>query len=36
VGHNQLIPGNVDDRKPVPTLVKQLWGKFFGVMGLPF
>jgi hypothetical protein len=29
----QLTPGNVDDRKPVPTLVKRLWGKLFGDKG---
>jgi transposase len=28
-----LSPGNVDDRKPVPTLVKRLWGKLFGDKG---
>lgn len=28
-----LSPGNVDDRKPVPTLVKHLWGKLFGDKG---
>lgn len=28
-----LSPGNVDDRKPVPTLTKQLWGKLFGDKG---
>lgn len=28
-----LTPGNVDDRKPVPTLVKRLWGKLFGDKG---
>ena len=29
----QLTPGNIDDRKPVPTLTKQLWGKLFGDKG---
>jgi hypothetical protein len=29
----QLTPGNVDDRKPVPALVKRLWGKLFGDKG---
>ena len=28
-----LIPGNVDDRKPVPKLVKELFGKLFGDKG---
>lgn len=28
-----LTPGNVDDRKPVHTLTKQLWGKLFGDKG---
>ena len=28
-----LTPGNVDDRKPVPTLTKHLWGKLFGDKG---
>jgi hypothetical protein len=28
-----LSPGNVDDRKPVPTLVKRLWGKLFADKG---
>lgn len=28
-----LTPGNTDDRKPVPTLVKRLWGKLFGDKG---
>lgn len=28
-----LSPGNVDDRKPVPTLTKHLWGKLFGDKG---
>jgi hypothetical protein len=28
-----LTPGNVDDRKPVPKLVKQLFGKLFGDKG---
>ena len=29
----QLTPGNVDDRKPVPELVKGLFGKLFGDKG---
>ena len=29
----QLTPGNLDDRKPVPTLAKRLLGKLFGDMG---
>ena len=29
----QLTPGNVDDRKPVPHLVKRLFGKLFGDKG---
>jgi hypothetical protein len=29
----QLTPGNLDDRKPVPTLAKRLFGKLFGDMG---
>lgn len=28
-----LSPGNVDDRKPVPILVKRLWGKLFADKG---
>ena len=28
-----LTPGNVDDRKPVPSMVKQLRGKLFGDRG---
>jgi Transposase DDE domain len=28
-----LTPGNVDDRKPVPKLVRQLFGKLFGDKG---
>lgn len=28
-----LTPGNVDDRKPVPTMVRQLFGKLFGDKG---
>jgi hypothetical protein len=28
-----LTPGNVDDRKPVPQLVHELWGKLFGYKG---
>lgn len=29
----QLTPGNLDDRKPVPTFAKRLMGKLFGDMG---
>jgi hypothetical protein len=29
----QLTPGNVDDRKPVPKLVRKLFGKVFGDKG---
>ena len=29
----RVTPGNVDDRKPVPALVKRLWGKLFGDKG---
>ena len=29
----QLTPGNFDDRRPVPTLAKRLWGKLFGDKG---
>jgi hypothetical protein len=29
----QLTPGNVDDRKPVPKLVRKLFGKIFGDKG---
>ena len=29
----QLTPGNVDDRKPVPTLVQRLFGKLVGDKG---
>lgn len=29
----QLTPGNVDDRKPVPKLVRKLFGKIFGDRG---
>lgn len=29
----QLTPGNVDDRKPVPRLVRKLFGKVFGDKG---
>ena len=29
----QLTPGNVDDRRPVPELVKGLFGKLFGDRG---
>jgi len=28
-----LTPGNVDDRRPVPHMVKDLWGKLFGDKG---
>jgi hypothetical protein len=28
-----LTPGNTDDRKPVPRMVKDLWGKLFGDRG---
>jgi hypothetical protein len=28
-----LTPGNVDDRKPVPHMAKNLWGKLFGDKG---
>jgi hypothetical protein len=28
-----LTPGNVDDRRPVPHLVRALWGKLFGDKG---
>jgi transposase len=28
-----LTPGNVDDRRPVPGLVKELWGRLFGDKG---
>lgn len=28
-----LTPGNVDDRKPVPHMTRQLWGKLFGDKG---
>ena len=28
-----LTPGNVDDRVPVPSMVKRLWGKLFGDRG---
>ena len=28
-----LTPGNVDDRRPVRKLVRQLWGKLFGHRG---
>ena len=30
-----LIPGNVDDRKPLPSLAKTWFGKLFGDKGLP-
>lgn len=29
----RLTPGNVDDRKPVPPLVKRLWGGLYGDKG---
>jgi hypothetical protein len=29
----ELTPGNVDDRKPVPTMTKELWGRLFGDKG---
>jgi len=29
----QLTPGNVDDRTPVPKMVKNLFGKLFGDKG---
>ena len=29
----RLTPGNVDDRTPVPRLVRRLWGKLFGDKG---
>lgn len=28
-----LTPGNIDDRKPVPQLTRDLWGKLFGDTG---
>lgn len=28
-----LTPGNVDDRRPVPHMVRRLWGKLFGDKG---
>lgn len=28
-----LTPGNVDDRRPVPGIVKELWGRLFGDKG---
>jgi transposase len=28
-----LTPGNVDDRKPVPHMTRELWGKLFGDKG---
>lgn len=28
-----ITPGNVDDRRPVPKLARQLWGKLFGDKG---
>lgn len=29
----QITPGNVDDRKPIPQMAKDLWGKLFGDKG---
>ena len=29
----QITPGNIDERKPVPTLAKKLWGRIFGDKG---
>jgi len=29
----RLTPGNVDDRQPVPAMVKAVWGKLFGDKG---
>ncbi|MDJ0577897.1 MAG: transposase, partial [Xenococcaceae cyanobacterium MO_234.B1] len=29
----QITPGNIDERKPVPTLAKNLWGRLFGDKG---
>jgi hypothetical protein len=29
----RLTPGNTDDRKPVPKLARELWGKLFGDKG---
>ncbi|MEA5551947.1 IS982 family transposase [Anabaena cylindrica UHCC 0172] len=29
----QITPGNIDDRKPVPTLTKKIFGKIFGDKG---
>jgi hypothetical protein len=29
----RLTPGNVDDRRPVPELIKKLFGKLFGDKG---
>lgn len=29
----RLTPGNVDDRQPVPAMVKRVWGKLFGDKG---
>ena len=29
----QITPGNVDDRVPVPTLTKKIFGKLFGDKG---
>lgn len=28
-----IMPGNTDDRRPVPILVKRIWGKLFGDKG---
>lgn len=28
-----LTPGNADDRRPIPYLVKRLWGRLFGDKG---
>lgn len=29
----QVTPGNIDERKPVPTLAQDLWGRLFGDKG---
>lgn len=29
----QITPGNINERKPVPTLSKDLWGKIFADKG---
>jgi hypothetical protein len=29
----KLTPGNVDDRKPVPEMAQELFGKLFGARG---